>query len=202
MPHNQKKKEKGKRKNEGKNLSVAFGGLNRGRVAASGVPGQRQRDPPRSCACRLCRAGWRRWGKQPAWGWTGQRLGACLCASVCVVCVRVVHWMRVPVFTGAGETSAPRSAGAASGARQGEILETRHSEGEPHMHTRTHTHTYTHSQKRATHCIAEILNTGAESKSWSGSLFAGRRKEKHSAPKTSSSPQTQLVLDPKLQIAF
>lgn len=39
----------------------------------------------------------------------------CVRVSVCVyMCMRVVHWVRVPVFTGSGETSAPRSAGAAS----------------------------------------------------------------------------------------
>lgn len=120
------------------------------------------------------------------------------CVPLCVcVCVRVVHWMRVPVFTGAGETSAPRSAGAASGARQGQIVETRHSEGEPHMHTHTHTEGETcytlHRRNTEYRSRKQIL-------AWIAVCWQKEGKAP-SAPKTSSSPQIQPLLAPKLQIA-
>lgn len=158
-------------------------------TAACGAPGERRRDSPRSCARRRCEAGGGGGSRRRGDGLDRGSVRARVC--VCV-CMRVV---RVPVLTGAGETSAPHSAGAGSRRRQGAILEAATAR-ERHTHThRTHTHTHTETCYTL-HC----RNTGAGRKSWRGSLSAGGRKEGKppTALKTSSSSKIQALRAPKL----
>lgn len=100
--------------------------------------------------------GWRWWRKQPAWGWTGQRLCACVCLCVCVhvhACGALgacacIYGIRGNLCSAQRWSSLLNQAGRNAGGR--------YSEGETHTHTRTHTYAHTHIQKRATHCISEI----------------------------------------------
>lgn len=132
--------------------------------------------------------GWRWWGKQPAWGWDGMDWTAALCVPVCLcvcVCVSACVWCTgcvclylrdpgKPLLRAALEQ--PPEPGREKSWRQTQRGRATHAHTHPHTLTHTHTH-------RETCYTLHRRNTGAESKSWRGSLFAGRRKEKH--------PQTQ-----------